>query len=175
MARPRCRAFLGLAKFAPLFVAHVRAKTWARLGRGYTMAKPGKNGNVPPQIGQFTAQNQPSPQAKSAGRQRWQARQLLAEDLFALLVQPTEQNGQKRPKIEVLFERVLQGLLIKDPAKWTEKQAALVFKVIELVMPKEGKLDVNLQVPALNMDEMRAIMAERKHANRKRSPHTLAE
>ncbi len=139
------------------------------------MSKPGKNGNRPPKNGQFSAQNQPSSQAKSAGRQRWQARQLLAEDLFALLVQQTEQNGQKRPKIEVLFEGILQGLLIKDPDKWTEKQAALVLKVIELVMPKEGKLDLNLQVPALDMDEMRAIMAERKHANRKQSPQTLTE
>ncbi len=139
------------------------------------MPKPGKNGNMPPKSGQFTAQNQPSPQAKSQGRQRWQARQRLAEDLFAQLVQPAGPNGQKRPKIEILFEGILQTLLAKDPAQWTEKQASLVLKVIELVLPKEGKLDVNLQVPALDMDEMRRIMAERKHANRKPSPQAPTE
>ena len=126
------------------------------------MPKPGKNGNVPPASGLFTAGNQPSPQAKSAGRQLFQVRQLLAEDLFAVLVKKTVQNGQKRPKIAVLFEGILQRLLAIPPEKWTEKQAGLVLKILELVMPKEGKLDVALQVPGINLDEMRAIMAERK-------------
>lgn len=131
----------------------------------------GKNGKVPPIEGRFSASNQPSPAAKSAGLYKWHERNRLKDNVahvFAELI-PTK-TGEKVVAMEALARRLRNYLLEKNPTGMTGKQVGAALKLMEMLAPSENKVDLTLKTEKISETDLKKIMAERVYVAKQNAP-----
>lgn len=113
--------------------------------RKSTHEKTGCGGIVPPKEHRFSATNQPSREAKSAGLRRWQERNRLKENLMRIFTEelPTKDGTTKTVAMAAIARRVRNFLLEKNRRGMSAKQVELALKTFELLAPK--KLEVGAE------------------------------
>ncbi len=112
--------------------------------RKSTHEKTGCGGVVPPKEYRFSATNQPSREAKSAGLRRWQERNRLKENLLRVFIEELPgSDGTKTVAMAAIARRVRNFLLEKNPKGMSAKQVELALKTFELLAPK--KLEVGAE------------------------------
>ncbi len=110
--------------------------------RKSTHEKAGCGGIVPPKEHRFSATNQPSREAKSAGLRRWQERNRLKENLLRVFAEelPSKDGTTKTVAMAAIARRVRNFLLEKNPKGMSAKQVELALKTFELLAPKKLEL-----------------------------------
>lgn len=131
--------------------------------RKSTHEKTGCGGVVPPKEHRFSATNQPSREAKSAGLRRWQERNRLKENLLRVFAEelPTKDGTTKTVAMAAIARRVRNFLLEKNPKGMSAKQVELALKTFDLLAPADSKIDLTLKTEKISEEELKAIMAER--------------
>ncbi len=116
-------------------------KEFAMGQRKSTHEKAGCGGIVPPKEHRFSATNQPSREAKSAGLRRWQERNRLKENLMRVFTEELPgSDGTKTVAMAAIARRVRNFLLEKNPKGMSAKQVELALKTFELLAPKKLEL-----------------------------------
>ena len=117
---------------------------------------------VPPKEHRFSATNQPSREAKSAGLRRWQERNRLKENLMRVFTEELPGlDGTKTVAMAAIARRVRDFLLEKNPKGMSAKQVELALKTFDLLAPADSKIDLTLKTEKISEEELKAIMAER--------------
>ena len=130
--------------------------------RKSTHEKAGCGGVVPPKEHRFSATNQPSREAKSAGLRRWQERNRLKENLMRVFTEELPGlDGTKTVAMAAIARRVRNFLLEKNPRVMSAKQVELALKTFDLLAPADSKIDLTLKTEKISEEELKAIMAER--------------
>lgn len=101
------------------------------LGKNNQRKKPPENGKKT----RFTAENQPNPEQKKAGWERWRARKSLKEDLFNALkdrVINVKIDGEEEqmPFFEAAVHKMARASL-------SEKNTRTLLEVVKLLVPEE--------------------------------------
>ena len=124
--------------------------------------KTGCGGVGPPKEYRFSATNQPSREAKSAGLRRWQERNRLKENLLRVFAEelPTKDGTTKTVAMAAIARRVRNFLLEKNPKGMSAKQVELALKMFDLLSPADSKIDLTLKTEKISEEELKAIMAE---------------
>ena len=105
--------------------------------------KPGNGGIFPPEQHRFTSTNQPTPQAKSEGRLRWASRKRIIEDIYTELIGDVLfKNGKKMPALQAMIHKLQNFLLGSKNENFTDKQATVFLKLLDLLIPKENNADL---------------------------------
>lgn len=131
----------------------------------------GKNGKLPPKECRFSATNQPSPAAKSAGLYKWHERNRLKDNLahvFAEII--STKTGEKVVAMEALARRLRTYLLEKNPAGMNGKQVDAALKLVEMLSPAENKVDLTLKTEKISESDLKKIMAERVYVAKQNAP-----
>lgn len=132
---------------------------------------PGNGGVFPPLEHRFSKDNQPSPQAKSEGRLRWSSRKRLIDDMYTELIGKVHfTNGNEMPALQAMIKKLQNFLLGSKSENLTAKQADILLKVLDLLIPKENKMDLKVENTTISQADLMAIMTERiNNAKRKRN------
>ncbi len=94
-----------------------------------------RKGNGGPESARFTSTNQPSPEQKKAGWDRWKARKSLKEDLFNALKNRVinitiDGEEQQMPFFEAAVHKMARASLSEDNTR-------TLLEVIKLLVPEE--------------------------------------
>ncbi|UCF50266.1 MAG: hypothetical protein JSU91_01940 [Thermoplasmatales archaeon] len=91
----------------------------------------------------FSADNQPSPEAKSAGAKRFWEYRKARKQMFEALCDIEMPDGSKQNFWD-LVRKKMQALILDKKSKLTQREKSdLMLKLCQEFMPKDDKLDIN--------------------------------
>lgn len=130
----------------------------------------GKNGKLPPKECRFSATNQPSPAAKSAGLYKWHERNRLKDNIAEVFAEAVpDAKGKKHIAIRAFAVR-LRNYFLAGGDCMSNEQANAAIKLIGLLAPAENKLDLTLKTEKISESDLKKIMAERVYVAKQNAP-----